>query len=103
MEQYTLAVNKQFKCAKQALYTAWTDGEQLKQWWKPLGKQLSSVENDTRQGGTVRYRFDEDSLTISGEYEKVEPDLLEYTWNWELPAEPVKDANYKLTVHFGRG
>jgi uncharacterized protein YndB with AHSA1/START domain len=96
-----LQISKDFESSKAALYDAWTQPDQLKQWWKPLGKQLVDVQNDIKKGGTVRYQFGSDDLLIDGNYEKVEGnDLLEYTWKWHLKAEPVNDAGYKLSVHF---
>ena len=96
-----LNVSKQFNCSKDALYNAWTQPEQLKQWWKPMGKQLTQVVNNIKEGGEVKYVFEDNSLTIDGKYEKVQgQDLLEYTWNWHLKAERIEDAKYKLSVRF---
>jgi uncharacterized protein YndB with AHSA1/START domain len=96
-----LEISRQFETTKEALFAAWTEPEQLKQWWKPLGKQLSSVENNLSEGGEVKYVFDEGSLIIDGKYEKVVAnELLEYSWNWHLKSDVVEDAPYKLTVQF---
>src|SRR3954469_22013665 len=96
-----LNASKQFNCSKEALYSAWTQPEQLKQWWKPMGNTLTDVVNDIREGGEVKYVFADNHLTINGRYEKVqEHDLLEYTWNWHLATEPIPDAPYKLSVRF---
>lgn len=96
-----LTVSKQINCSKEDLYAAWTQPEQLKQWWKPLGNTLTDVVNDIKQGGEVKYVFKDDHLTIDGKYEKVEDHtLLEYTWNWHLKAEREEDAAYKLSVRF---
>lgn len=93
-------VTKDFPATKDTLYKAWTEPEQLKQWWKPMNKQLLTVENDIRQGGRVVYQF-EDGLTIKGEYkEATEAEKLVYTWNWELPEEAEHKGEYLLTVLF---
>jgi uncharacterized protein YndB with AHSA1/START domain len=95
-----LEVSKEFQCSKEQLFKAWTDPEQLKKWWKPMGKQLVEVVNDLTEGGDIRYVF-EDNVTIDGKYEKVSGNnLLEYTWNWHFAAGPVEDASYKLSVKF---
>jgi len=39
-------ISKQFSCSKEKLFAAWTSPEQLKQWWKPLGKQLKEFINN---------------------------------------------------------
>jgi uncharacterized protein YndB with AHSA1/START domain len=94
-------VTKKFPVSKDELYSAWTEEEQLKQWWKPLNKQLSSVENDIREGGRVAYYFGE-NLQIVGEYKEVaQGDKLVYSWNWELPEDSTHKGEYLLTVKFG--
>lgn len=96
-----LTVSKEFNCSKDALYDAWTQPEQLKQWWKPMGNTLTDVVNDIRHGGEVKYMFKDNLLTIDGKYEKVKDhSLLEYTWNWHLKAERTESAPYKLSVRF---
>jgi uncharacterized protein YndB with AHSA1/START domain len=96
-----LSVSRQFNCSKETLYSAWTQPEQLKKWWKPMGNTLTDVVNDIKEGGEVRYVFAENRLTIDGKYEKVQGhDLMEYTWNWHMISEPIPDAPYKLSVRF---
>ncbi len=93
-------VSKDFPVSKEALYKAWTEEQQLKEWWKPMNKQLQKVENDIREGGRVAYHFDE-NLQIKGEYKEVaEGDKLVYSWNWELPEDSVHRGEYLLTVAF---
>lgn len=93
-------VTKSFTAGKDELYKAWTEPEKLKQWWKPMNKQLQDVENDIRQGGKVVYRF-EGNLTIKGEYKEAAPaEKLVYSWNWELPEEAAHKGEYLLTIQF---
>jgi uncharacterized protein YndB with AHSA1/START domain len=94
-----------FPVSKEKLYEAWISEESLKQWWKPNGNTLRSLTNDVKEGGEVRYEFVDDDgkhlITISGTYEEAKPaERLVYTWNWDLPFEPVRNANYKLTIEF---
>lgn len=92
---------KTFSVTAEQLYNAWTQPEQLKQWWKPMGNSLKDVINDIREGGTVQYIFDNNKLVISGEYLEVQgKEKLVYTWKWELPNDAVRNAEYKLTVNF---
>ncbi len=44
--QSSINASKTFKARVEALYKAWTDAEQLKQWWKPMGFSLRQVENE---------------------------------------------------------
>ena len=93
-------VNKRFPVSKDELYRAWTDEEQLKQWWKPMNKQLTKVENDIREGGKVAYHFEND-LVIEGEYKEVaEGEKLVYSWNWQVPEDSMHKGEYLLTVQF---
>ncbi len=92
---------KSFSAGADELYNAWTNPDQLKQWWKPMGNTLEEVTNDIKEGGIVRYVFGNNVLIISGEYLEVKAkEKLVYTWNWELPEDAVRNASYKLTVHF---
>jgi uncharacterized protein YndB with AHSA1/START domain len=93
-------VQKQFQVSKDKLYKAWTEEGQLKQWWKPMEKELLSVENDIRQGGAVVYTFSND-LKIHGEYKEVElGKKLVYSWVWELPEDSHHKGEYLLTIVF---
>jgi uncharacterized protein YndB with AHSA1/START domain len=101
--QSTIQASKSFQADVSALYKAWTEAEQLKQWWKPMGLTLSDVENEITEGGKVTYHFKGEegtSLTIEGTYQEVQPnERLVYTWNWQLPDEKL-NSSYKLEVVF---
>lgn len=99
--QSSLQVSKDFSCSKEKLFNAWTQENELKQWWKPLGKQLSHVTNEMKEGGKIEYQVEDGSLKISGEYKSAQPQQrLEYTWKWHLESEPVEDTEYTLDVQF---
>lgn len=98
---FKLETSKELSVPAHQLYKAWTEPEQLKQWWKPIGNHLNEVTNDIKKGGKVAYKFAEDTLRISGEYLEVkEGESLVYTWNWEFPNDAVKNGNFKLNVRF---
>lgn len=95
-----LEVSRHFTVTTEKLYAAWTEGEQLKMWWKPMNSSLTGVDNDLKQGGAVKYVFDS-GLIISGNYEEVLRDeKLVYSWNWDFPKDEIKNASYKLSVTF---
>jgi uncharacterized protein YndB with AHSA1/START domain len=94
-------LSKNFPVSRDTLYKAWTNPEELHQWWKPLGKQLSEVKNEIREGGTVQYIFEDGHLQINGIYKEVkEKEKLVYTWNWDLPEEAIHRGEYLLTIVF---
>lgn len=65
-----------------------------------MGKTLKAVENDIREGGQVRYSF-EDGLEISGEYKQVDAgSKLVYSWIWQIPQATLHNGDYLLTVAF---
>lgn len=103
-QTFEVAIERNFNATKERLFEAWTKPEELKQWWHPLGRKLKDVENDVRPGGMVTYLF-EDGLKVSGEYSEAVPaEKLVYTWNWELPEEPVENGKYLLRISFeGQG
>lgn len=93
-------LTQSFAAGKEALYKAWTEEAELKQWWHPMDKQLASVENDIRPGGTVRYTF-ENGLEIHGTYKEAQPaEKLVYSWVWEMPEDSVHKGEYLLTIRF---
>jgi uncharacterized protein YndB with AHSA1/START domain len=95
-----VSIQKQFSASRDELYKAWTEENQLKQWWRPMDKELVSVENEIQEGGTVVYTFSND-LKIQGEYKEVQPgQRLVYSWIWELPEDSHHKCEYLLTVLF---
>ncbi len=101
-----LQAAKDIPVSKDRLYKAWVEEESLKKWWHPGDNRLVSVQNDIREGGTVRYEFQNEAgdktFNISGKYQETRPgERLRYGWNWHLPqSEPVGDGDHILTVTF---
>lgn len=104
-EQITGTFEQNFEVPVAQLYAAWTEEEQLKQWWKPMGATLQQMTNDVRPGGEVRYTFKADDeaapFEISGTYSEAAPGAkLVYSWNWHLADKTVNDGDHTLTVAF---
>ncbi len=102
-DEIQIELRKDFKVAVEELYKAWTTEQDLKQWWRPMGNNLTALVNELRDGGRVEYKFStaegEEAFTISGSYKEVQPEKkLVYTWNWKLPS--VEDTDFLLTVEF---
>lgn len=83
----SLQLKRTFKAARQRVFEAWTDPEQMKHWSAPTDDYEISVENDLRVGGKYRLQMKHTSGRVStafGEYrEIVPPEKLVYTWAWE--------------------
>lgn len=95
-----ISITKSFAVSKNDLYNAWTDEAHLKQWWKPMNKQLLRAENDIAEGGKVVYVFEND-LRVEGQYKEVQVgEKLVYSWNWSLPNDSHYNGEYLLTVSF---
>lgn len=105
MAENKLTATQTFDASADKVFAAWTDFEQLRQWWKPLGKTMTKM--DQSEGShDVAYHFSDrensnDDMVVKSEYEKFEQGKhLLYSWNWYLNDAPVKDGLYKLDVEF---
>jgi uncharacterized protein YndB with AHSA1/START domain len=85
----SLRIRHTFAAPRERVFRAFTDPEELKQWFGPTdGHAVPVAEVDLRVGG--RYRIDmrgpSGSLyRIVGEYREVRPpERLVYTWRWEI-------------------
>ncbi len=98
----SIETTKAFKVPVEKLYAAWIEGDQLKKWWHPFGKNLTNVKNELKNGGAIRYEFDGDQkCQVTGEYnEVVENKKLVYSWNWDLEHDDMKNGDYTLTIGF---
>lgn len=95
-----IRITEHFPVGKEVLYQAWTEADRLKQWWKPMNRELEEVQTDLRPGGNLQYRFS-GGLVIDGEYKEVhERNRLVYSWIWNLPEDSVHQGDYLLTVGF---
>jgi uncharacterized protein YndB with AHSA1/START domain len=84
-----ITIKRVFDAPRELVWKAWTEPEQLAQWWGPRGSStpLEQITMDVRPGGTLRVTSvsaDGQEMTIQGVYrEVVEPERLVF----EEPAE----------------
>jgi uncharacterized protein YndB with AHSA1/START domain len=99
-----ISISKDFNVPVEVVYQAWTQPEQLKQWWKPMNSQLLEVTNELQPGGAIEYRFSREGakdLVIRGNYKEVaENSKLVYTWKWDLTEAGIEPSEYILTLNF---
>lgn len=102
----SIHAEKKFSVGVNDLYDAWINADKLKQWWQPAGNKLMNVENDVREGGSIRYEFEgkdgQKTIVITGQYKEVKPaQQLVYSWNWQMLGSQIESDNpFELTIEF---
>ena len=95
----TLVVRRTIRASAARLFDAWTQPEQLRQWWGPTGVRCIEAHVDLWVGGGYRIGNqlpDGHVVWIVGEFEAVVPaSLLVYSWSTGGAAEPER-----VTVRF---
>ncbi|HEX3070323.1 MAG TPA: SRPBCC domain-containing protein [Thermoanaerobaculia bacterium] len=97
MNDAAVVVRRTFRASKERLFRAWSDPQELMQWFSPDGFENPSVEAEARPGGRFRIAMrklpDGNPFYATGEYRVVEPpSRLVFTWTWEDPSENVRDT-----------
>ena len=88
-EAVQLKITRTFAVPRERVFAAWTDPEQLAQWFGPVGYRAEVLEMDLRAGGRYRIGFRQETATeleshVFGTFiEVVQPERLRYTWVWE--------------------
>lgn len=98
-----LVVRRTIRASPERLFSAWTQPEQLMQWWGPRGVRCTHAEMDLRVGGLYRLanQLPDDGgiIWIVGEFiEVTAPRRLIYSWRRE-DAE-VNTPMERVTVDF---
>lgn len=99
----SVELSENFNVPVKDLYKAWITPDALKQWWSPMGKKLTDVQNDVEKGGQIKYTADgtDVPLVIKGEYEEVkENEKLVYTWDFDFSDDAYEESLFKLTIEF---
>jgi uncharacterized protein YndB with AHSA1/START domain len=85
------------------VFRAWTDPDELAQWWGPGAFTTPRAKVDLRVGG--RYELvmqppgDAPPLLLAGEYRELDPPArLVYTWRWEAGVPDLRES--LVTVEF---
>jgi uncharacterized protein YndB with AHSA1/START domain len=93
-----ITITRVFDAPRELVWKAWTEPDQLAQWWGPPGwtNRLETLRMDVRPGGAFRVTSvsDEDGteMTTSGAYREVlEPERL-------VLEEPAEDAWHENAV-----
>ena len=83
----SLEIKRVIKAPRDQVYAAWTDLEQLKQWFGPENVQTRALIADARVGGEFRWDLtnsEGEEMTMIGEYRELQPGRkIVFTWQWQ--------------------
>lgn len=86
-EKTRLEISRVIEAPRDQVYAAWTDPEQLKQWFGPENVQTRELVADARVGGKFRWDLinsEGEEMTMRGEFRELQPDKkIVFTWQWE--------------------
>jgi uncharacterized protein YndB with AHSA1/START domain len=93
-EKTSLEIKRFINAPPGRVYEAWTDPEQVKEWWGPEEVKTRHFTADPRVGG--KYRWDlinqeGEEMSVFGEYRELVPGKkIVFTWKWD------DDENWKM-------
>jgi uncharacterized protein YndB with AHSA1/START domain len=98
-----LRLRRKLAAPRERVFRAWTEPEQIKQWFGPGTCRVIEAHVDLRVDGEFRFRLDESEqgeFRLRGTFREVTPSArLVYTWQWEDDADYV-DRETLVTVEF---
>jgi uncharacterized protein YndB with AHSA1/START domain len=90
-DELVLEIERVLPAAPEAVFTAFTDPDELAKWWGPEGFTIPTLEFEARVGESYRIEMqppEGDPFHLTGEFREVEaPVRLAFTFVWE-PANP---------------
>jgi uncharacterized protein YndB with AHSA1/START domain len=99
----TLEMKRVLPAARPVVFAAFTDPDQLADWWGPVGFTVPSVTLEARVGARYRIQMqppEGDAFHLTGEFREVEPPArLAHTFMWE-PPDP-DDVETLVELSFG--
>jgi uncharacterized protein YndB with AHSA1/START domain len=105
-EKVALEVKRLIRAPRDRVFAAWTDPEQLRQWFGPIQVQTRDFVADVRVGGGYRWDLtteEGEKMTVWGEYREIEPGRrIVFTWQWD-DDEAWKDKTSLVTVDLADG
>jgi len=100
---FTLTLERRLAAPRERVYKAWTDADEIRQWWALSGMTVEIADFDVRVGGRFRLgmRSPEGKLyVVGGEYSEVDPPArLVHTLQWEEDG-PGAEQVMRVTVEF---
>jgi uncharacterized protein YndB with AHSA1/START domain len=92
VQKPSLTLKRRLNAPAEKVYAAWTQPEQIIQWFGPSDtSKVLRAETDVRVGGryTLAFRTDDgEEHQVSGTYREVRPnERLQFTWAWRSTPE----------------
>ena len=99
----TLVTRLVIDASPEVLFAAWTEPQQLSQWWGPENVECTDVEMDLRVGGAYRIANrmpDGSTLWITGVFEIIERShRLRFSWRIEAQATDLEQVTVTFEPH----
>jgi uncharacterized protein YndB with AHSA1/START domain len=100
-DELTLELERILPASRPRVFEAFTDADQLAQWWGPVGFTIPSVDFEPRVGRSYRIEMrppEGDPFALMGEFRAVEPpERLAFGFIWEEPDPDDVDMIAELT------
>ena len=96
-----LRITRLIQADRQAVWNAWTQPDQMRQWSCPAPGGVQDIESDFRVGGsfTISMQVEGNQHTAIGTYKEIDaPNRLVYTWDWKEEDHRVGET--VVTVEF---
>ena len=97
----SLRITRLIQADQQAVWNAWTQPDQMRQWACPQPGGVRDVSSDLRVGGgfTITMQVEDEAYTAVGTYKEIDtPNRLVYTWDWKEESHSVGETT--VTVEF---
>ena len=82
----SLRITRLIQADRQAVWNAWTQPDQMRQWSCPEPGGVQDITSDLRIGGSfmITMRVEGADYTAIGTYKEIDaPSRLVYTWDWK--------------------
>jgi uncharacterized protein YndB with AHSA1/START domain len=101
-DELMLEMRRVLPASGAVVFAAFTDPDQLVEWWGPQGFTTPGLEFEPRAGGSYRIEMqppEGDSFYLRGEFREVDPpSRLVFTFEWEDP--DPDDVENLVTLSF---
>lgn len=71
-QEHTLTFQRLLSAPPEAIFDAWTQPDQISEWWDPTGEKLASCTIDLRPGGAFRFETRGHAPPFTGTYKLID-------------------------------